>query len=405
MATAESVKTKIQGLISQSNEATGKEDTDLTAAVGSLIAGFGQGGWQEISEDWQRPSNWPDLSSLGVPEAGTIYLTYDCRDNISGEHPRQFKLSGRFEEIKRGYIENGQFVSVATAANHETLPIDEGDFVVYKIKTNTGWGFLSDSNMQDMVNDPCVEVYGTAEGSRGSLDFSNSYSGPSPALRACTIYGNKAMTFNATGVANYDYIVERLNTQDWVDDTARTNMSWTFCNLIKIRHLVLPFTTSNVTNFYSAIRGNVSMETLDVSTFDTSAATNMSYMFYGNRRLKKLDLSNFVTTGVTDFTQMLGQCYSLYDVNFSGLDTSGATATPIKIFDNNLDLVNLKVGKINKSFIFNNCYKLSHDSLMNVINALEPTDTTLTLTIGTKNLEKLTAEEIAIATEKGWSIL
>lgn len=44
MATAESVKGKIQGLISQANEATGKTDADLTTAIGSLIAGFGQGG-------------------------------------------------------------------------------------------------------------------------------------------------------------------------------------------------------------------------------------------------------------------------------------------------------------------------------------------------------------------------
>ncbi|MBQ8830850.1 MAG: hypothetical protein IJ017_04580 [Oscillospiraceae bacterium] len=44
MATAESVKTKIQGLIDTANEATGGTDTDLTAAVNTLIAGFGQGG-------------------------------------------------------------------------------------------------------------------------------------------------------------------------------------------------------------------------------------------------------------------------------------------------------------------------------------------------------------------------
>jgi hypothetical protein len=44
MATAESVKDKIQGLISQANGVTGKTDADLTTAIGSLIAGFGQGG-------------------------------------------------------------------------------------------------------------------------------------------------------------------------------------------------------------------------------------------------------------------------------------------------------------------------------------------------------------------------
>lgn len=44
MATAESVKAKLLGLLNQANAATGKTDADLTAAVASLVAGFGQGG-------------------------------------------------------------------------------------------------------------------------------------------------------------------------------------------------------------------------------------------------------------------------------------------------------------------------------------------------------------------------
>ena len=37
-------KARINSLISAANATTGKADTDLTSAVGSLIAGFGQGG-------------------------------------------------------------------------------------------------------------------------------------------------------------------------------------------------------------------------------------------------------------------------------------------------------------------------------------------------------------------------
>ena len=44
MATAESVKQKIQGLISNANNTTGNTDATLTDAVNSLIAGFGTGG-------------------------------------------------------------------------------------------------------------------------------------------------------------------------------------------------------------------------------------------------------------------------------------------------------------------------------------------------------------------------
>lgn len=38
-----------QALIDQSNATTGKEDTNLTSAVGSLVEGYGQGGEQDFS--------------------------------------------------------------------------------------------------------------------------------------------------------------------------------------------------------------------------------------------------------------------------------------------------------------------------------------------------------------------
>lgn len=44
MATADSVKAKLQGLIDAANAVTGTADTDMTAAVNSLISGFGGGG-------------------------------------------------------------------------------------------------------------------------------------------------------------------------------------------------------------------------------------------------------------------------------------------------------------------------------------------------------------------------
>lgn len=43
MATADSVKAKMQGLIDSANAKTGAGDTTLTAAVNTLIAGFGSG--------------------------------------------------------------------------------------------------------------------------------------------------------------------------------------------------------------------------------------------------------------------------------------------------------------------------------------------------------------------------
>lgn len=44
MSTAETVKAQLNALLNQANNTTGKTDTNLTAAVASLVAGFGQGG-------------------------------------------------------------------------------------------------------------------------------------------------------------------------------------------------------------------------------------------------------------------------------------------------------------------------------------------------------------------------
>lgn len=44
MATVQSVKAKLQGLIDKSNATTGKNDADLTTAVNTLVEGYGKGG-------------------------------------------------------------------------------------------------------------------------------------------------------------------------------------------------------------------------------------------------------------------------------------------------------------------------------------------------------------------------
>ena len=65
-------------------------------------------------------------------------------------------------------------------------------------------------------------------------------------------------------------------------------------------------------------------------------------------------------------------------------------------------------GKIGNNFTINNSPKLTHDSLMSIINALydySGTSTTKTLSIGASNLEKLTEVEKKIATDKGWSLV
>ena len=107
----------------------------------------------------------------------------------------------------------------------------------------------------------------------------------------------------------------------------------------------------------------------------------MGSMFYRCTSLTSVPLLD--ATSLTDADNMFG--YDYFPLNkftdFGGL-------TNLKV---NLDLTP--------------CPKLTHDSLMNVINeAADVTASPKTLTLGSTNLNKLTDNEKAIATNKGWTL-
>lgn len=70
MATAESVKQKIQGLISNANNTTGNTDATLTNAVASLIAGFGTGGNEIVQFIENKITNFSNEELTAIPDYG-----------------------------------------------------------------------------------------------------------------------------------------------------------------------------------------------------------------------------------------------------------------------------------------------------------------------------------------------
>ena len=117
-----------------------------------------------------------------------------------------------------------------------------------------------------------------------------------------------------------------------------------------------------------------------IPQLDTSKGTNFNSMFYYCSKLTSIPQLD--TSKGTDFTRTFYYCSALVDLNIVG------TINAIGL--------NVSYSKL-----------LSHDSLMSIINALADktgVSDTWKVTLGATNLAKLTAEEIAIAEGKGWTL-
>lgn len=121
---------------------------------------------------------------------------------------------------------------------------------------------------------------------------------------------------------------------------------------------------------------------------DTSNVTNMDSMFDTARckNIPELDASK-----VTNITSVVQNCTKLE--NFGGLLNLGKAFPDASISEK-------------YALGLQNSPNLTHDSLMNVINKLYDISNkgTQIINLGDANKAKLTTEEIAIATNKGWTV-
>ena len=133
---------------------------------------------------------------------------------------------------------------------------------------------------------------------------------------------------------------------------------------------------------------------LDLSSFNTSELTNLYKTFYYCINLTDLNI-HFDASKVINMYDMFGITYKLTNLNFmynvgKGFSTSESA------------------NNSNYRVVVSTCDKLTHDSLMSIINGLYDIASlgikTQQVFLGSTNLAKLTSEEIAIATNKGWTV-
>ena len=186
-----------------------------------------------------------------------------------------------------------------------------------------------------------------------------------------------------------------------LDISKVTSMSYMFRNCSSLTSIP-QLDTSNVTDMSNMFGGCSSLTS--IPQLDTSNVSSMNSMFEGCSSLRSIPLLD--TSKVTSMNSMFTSCSSLTSI--PQLDTSKVTSMNYIFGFSNIntltDLGGFKNLSISiTSYFLDKCPNLTVDSLMNVINNLA-TVSGKSLSFGSTNLNKLTAEQIAVATAKGWTL-
>lgn len=243
-------------------------------------------------------------------------------------------------------------------------------------------------------------------------------------------------TSNVTSMQYMFYGCRNLNTLEsisgWnVSSVTATSLMFCYCNSLKTLNLsswnphlsymtsmfsgcsslesldLSGFSVINVKSMSSIFYNCSSLKTVNISNWNAPNVTNAELLFYDCHALTTLNTDGFILKNVSHISNAFGNCSSLKTLDLSGWDISNVTN--IDEYNNN----NWYTGSfyLENFDSFTNIRTsismpstLTHDSLVDVIANLA-TVSGQTLTLGAENLAKLTPEEIAVATNKGWTVV
>ena len=229
--------------------------------------------------------------------------------------------------------------------------------------------------------------------------------------------------------SNCTLLTEIIGADTWNMSNC-TSIDYMFRGCTNLINLNIPnWNVSNISNFAGAFFNCENLSVLNVSNWRPINAVNMQTMFKNCSKLTELNISNWgtlskvstlystfdgcssltelvlpaFTSTLTDMETTFAYCTNLTTLDLSNCDLSNAVFR--NTFNTTTNLTNINSGtNISNDIMFSDCNKLTVTSLLSIINNLATVTGSKTLTLGSTNLAKLTDGQIAIATNKGWTI-
>lgn len=204
--------------------------------------------------------------------------------------------------------------------------------------------------------------------------------------------------------------IENINVSNW-NTSKVTSMRAVFyiCNNLKSVSCE-NWRLDDCTSMYAMFDSCAALKNCDPSRWNTSKVTNMEWVFIRCASLTTLDLSKWDTSKVTIMNNFLNSCTSLTSLDISGWNTSKVNSMRNMLYNclsletlkcENLILPDIELGNIGLEY----STKLSVDSIVGLLNALPQSDKGYSFQIGSDNIAKLSDEQKAIATSKGWTLI
>ena len=182
-----------------------------------------------------------------------------------------------------------------------------------------------------------------------------------------------------------------------LDTTKNSNYLFFGYQGTSVDGLIVYDDTSNVTNMSDMYAYCYNLTT--VPLLNTSNVTNMNQMFYKCYNLTAIPL--FDTSKVINMASMFKECTNLTTI--PALDVSNAENLS-QIFNQCTSLKSILMTGMKTGFTISASTKFERTDLVTILNNLATVTDTKTLTMGATNLAKLTDEDKAIATNKGWTL-
>ena len=198
----------------------------------------------------------------------------------------------------------------------------------------------------------------------------------------------KAIDDNLDGYSEVNVETSGVDINEYYDLTKRTSGNYTY--YIKKLPLIDTSDYTSFTQFCYGVRGLEEFPEIDTSNGQSF------YHFIGDcPNIKRIPRFNFGKAN--SISSMLYHGYSPFNLDYMGGFENLGMAYNTSATENN-----------NNYQLRIDFFKLTHESLMNVINNLYDIKTKgvkpQQLIVGSSNISKLSAEELQICTNKGWSI-